>query len=146
MMEDERLRMVAEARTLVARRNVLHTSIMLMQIFHALDLAGLPDTEVLTDLSVEQLQRLNEVLKDDGDLGRMTWELYQIHKRMRACYGFAEELMSFREEHFHLQKEQEDAWSKMTIAIAAGRTSIRNMGREMFKGLHRGQHLAERVV
>ena len=117
-----------------------------MQIFHALDLAGLPDTEVLTDLSVEQLQRLNEVLKDDGDLGRMTWELYQIHNRMRACYDSAEELMSFREEHFHLQKEQEDAWSKMTIAIAAGRTSIRNMGREMFKGLHRGQHLAERVV
>ncbi|KAH0284424.1 hypothetical protein M436DRAFT_61775 [Aureobasidium namibiae CBS 147.97] len=119
-MEDERLRMVAEARTLVARRDVLHTSIMLMQMFHALDVAGLPKTDVLTDLSAEQLHRLNEVLRDDGDLGRMTWELYQIHKRMRACYDFAEELMSFREEHFHLRKEQEDTWNKMTNAIVAG--------------------------
>lgn len=130
-MNEKRHRMVAEASTLLARRDVLHREITSMQLLYAMNLIGLPKTDVSTEWSAEELRQLAEVLKIDKQLGEMTWELYQTQKRMSAFYDFVEELWAFREEHFHLRKEQEDTWSRVMIAIANGRTCIRNMGRDL---------------
>lgn len=142
-MNDERLRMVAEAKTLIPMRDTLDKYIPLFLILHAGNLARLPKTDVLNDLSAREPELLHNVLIDDKDLGEMRWELYQIQKKMRAYYDFAEEFIAFWEEHFHLRKEQEDEWEKIRIEITDGRAFIRNMGRGLVRDLSEHHSLAE---
>jgi hypothetical protein len=147
-MDDQRLKMVAELKALIPRRDTLKRAILFRQSRYTWWLTRLPKTDFLNEISASRLYsvRLTNVMKHDKILGESMLELYQIQKKMRAYCDLVEELMHLEMEHFVIHKQKEDQWRRARIAIAIERRSIRNMGPELLKILHFQMAMAESVA
>ena len=143
-MQDERLKMVDEIKALAPRRAVLIEAIKSNQHFYTRSLKRLPRTDVLNELSTEEIKLLNRALTRDRKIGKMMWELYEIQKKMRLYCDISEKLVCFREQHFFMHKRRKDACRRLEIAIAAERGSIRNRGRDLLETHSRSTALTER--
>jgi hypothetical protein len=51
-------------------------------------LTKLPKTDILNELSTRELRSLKKAMEFDKKLGELTWELYQVHKQIRARCDF----------------------------------------------------------
>ena len=136
-MYDERLRMFAEIKSSsysYARLNTVVKSCY-QDICFILRLADIPRTDFLNELSAAHLETLNQVLEHDEQKGAMMWELYQLQKKMRAYYDVVEETMAFREEHFVMDKREEDGSRIAGDRLAYCRSWIRNMAPKLLNDL-----------
>lgn len=100
-----------------------------------LDLARIPETDALNELSAAHLETLNRVLEYDKQRGAAMWILYQLQKKMRAYYDLIEETMAFREEHFVMDEREENGSRIAGDRLVYCRSWIRIMGPKLLKDL-----------